>query len=205
MPATDITCDRCDYSGSTGIAFGIFKYQTPLGVIDLPRALGWCNTCESVAPIEMTDRGVKYRSLEASVQALESELADEIQRARTLLSRLFFNHKPENDKIRALRSTLASYRRELLSPSLLEDYFNSTRAPKCLSCGSVDVFEFPDIPDDLDDIYSNERNPKPIGIKHPGCGGEMYAATSEIRLFRRFSERLYSLNGDRIDGAERSE
>src|SRR5690606_41603027 len=63
VPATDITCDSCDYSGSTGVCFGIFKYQTPFGNISIPRTLGWCSLCGSVSPIEDTDQVARFNSL----------------------------------------------------------------------------------------------------------------------------------------------
>ena len=52
VPGVNISCDRCEYSGSTGVVFGLFKYSTPHGRISLPRTLGWCSSCNSLAPIE---------------------------------------------------------------------------------------------------------------------------------------------------------
>lgn len=201
VPATDITCDRCDYSGSTGVCFGIFKYQTPFGSISLPRTLGWCNSCESVAPIEDTDQAARFKSLKDDVADLESSLAEEIEKAKRskpFLRRLFSNHQPDNEAIRTIRVSLDNLSQELVSPSALASYLISMGDAHCLSCGSSDVFRFPGLPAGLDDFYSEQRVPKAIGIQHPGCGGEMYAATSEVRINRRFSERLYTLYGERI-------
>lgn len=201
VPATDITCDRCDYWGSTGVCFGIFRYQTPFGNISVPRALGWCNSCESVTPIEDTDQTVRFKWLKSDVEDLESSLAEEIEqakRSRPFLRRLFSNQQPDNDAIRTIRVSLANLRQELVSPSALTTYFISMGGAHCLSCGSSDVFQFPKMPAGLDDFYSEQRVPKAIGIKHPGCGGEMYASTSEVRINRRFGERLYTLYGESI-------
>lgn len=201
VPATDITCDRCDYTGSTGVAFGIFKYQTPFGKITLPRTLGWCNSCESLAPIEDVDQIIRYKSLKNDLSELESALSEEIDKAKKempLLARLFSKQEPDNEVIREIRVSLVNYSQELARPSALASYLMLGGEAHCLTCGSSDVFRFPKIPSGLDDFYSTERHPRLIGIKHPGCGGEMYAATSTVRLNRRFSEKTYSLYGKRI-------
>ena len=201
VPATYITCDRCDYSGSTGVSFGIFKYQTPFGIISLPRILGWCNSCESVAPVEDADPAVRFNSLKSDVSDLESSLAEEIEKekkSRPLLGRLFSNQQPDNETIRTLRVSLANLNQELIHPTALAPYLISIGDAHCLSCGSSDLFRFPRMPSGLDDFYSEQRTPKAIGIAHPRCGGEMYAATSAVRINRKFSQRLYSLYGERI-------
>jgi hypothetical protein len=201
IPATNITCNICNYSGSTGVVFGIFKYQTPLGNISLPRTLGWCNSCDSVAPIEDTDLVTRRESLTSDIEDAKALLVEEIERAeisRSFLARLFSSQRPDNDTIRKLRVELANFQQELARPSVLADYLTSPEEPTCLSCGSSDVFRFPKMPAGLDDFDSEDRTPKPIGVRHPDCGGEMYAETSDVRINRRFSERLYSLCGERI-------
>ncbi|UZE96827.1 hypothetical protein [Alkalimarinus alittae] len=201
LPATNITCNACHYSGSTGVAFGLFKYQTPCGNITLPRDLGWCNTCKSVAAIEDTDQAARYESLKDDISGLASDLAEEIEKAkrsRPLLRRLFSKQKPDNDEIRLIRASLACLNEELANPSVLASYLRSERGAKCLSCGSSEVFIFPQIPAGIDSFYSEERTPEAIGIKHPGCGGELYATTSELRLNIRLTEKRYSLDGERI-------
>ncbi len=157
VPAIDITCDRCDYSGSTGVNFGIFKYQTPFGRISLPRTLGWCHSCESVSPIEDTDQVVRLKSLKDDVAELESSLAEEIaneKKSRPFFARLFSNDQPDNEAISTLRVSLANLSQELVFPSVLATYFLSIGDSHCLACGSSDVFRFPRMPTGLDDFYS---------------------------------------------------
>lgn len=201
VPAIDITCDQCDYSGSTGVCFGIFKYQTPFGSIALPRTLGWCNSCDSVSPIELTDQAARFTSLRNDISDLEASLVEEIEKAkkaRPFLHRLFSNRQPDNEAIRRIRVSLDNLSQELVYPSALASYLTSMGVAHCLSCGSSDVFRFPEIPADLDDFYSEHRVPVAIGIQHPGCGGEMYAVTSKARINRRFTEKIYTLYGERI-------
>jgi len=201
VPAIDVTCDRCDYSGSTGVCFGIFKYQTPFGSISLPRTLGWCNSCESIAPIENTDQAARFTSLKDDISDLEASLVEEIEKAKKstpFLSRLFSNRQPDNEAIRMIRVSLDNLSQELINPSALASYLMSMGVAHCLSCGSSDVFRFPGTPAGIDDFYSEHRVPKTIGIQHPGCGGEMYAVTSKARINRRFTEKLYSLYGERV-------
>jgi hypothetical protein len=201
VPAIDITCDRCNYSGSTGIIFGIFKYQTPFGNISAPTTLGWCNSCESVSPIENTDQSVRFNSLKDDILNLESSLTEEIykeNRSRPFFARLFSLRHPDTLSFRMMHDTMTFLRQELIKPSVLKMYLTLPGDAHCLSCGSSSVFQFPEMPAGLDDFYSEQRVLQPIGVRHPGCGGEMYAATSMIRINRRFSERIYTLFGERL-------
>lgn len=201
VPSIDIICDRCGYSGSTGIAHGIFKYQTPFGKITVPRTLGWCNSCRSLAPIEDSDQISRYKSLKGDMADLEASLAEEIEkekRSLPILEWLFSSREPDTEVIRELRVRLANYGQELATPSALASYLMSIGDAHCLSCGAPDVFRLPKLPTGLDDFYSEDRTAVATGVEHPGCGGELYAATSRVRLNRRFSEKLYSLNGKRI-------
>jgi len=201
IPGVDIICSHCDYSGSTAVVFGIFKYQTPLGKISVPRTLGWCHSCDSTAPINCADKTVKRESLADDIESLEISLLEELEHAeksRSFVTRLFSSKLRDNNVIRQLRSELNALKCELDQPSILSDYLTSPQKPHCLSCGSTNVFQFPEMPRDLDDFDSNDRTPKPIGVEHPDCGGQMYAQVSDIRINRRFSERLYTLDGERI-------
>lgn len=94
--------------------------------------------------------------------------------------------------------TIANLSQELARPAVLADYLLLKGDAHCLSCGCLDVFPFPQLPVEPDDYYGEDRTPKAIGIKHPGCEGEMYAAISDLRINRKFSERFYTLNAERV-------
>lgn len=123
---------------------------------------------------------------------------EKVKRSRPILRRLFSKQQPDNDVIRSIRVSLAHYSEELANPSVLASYLMASRGGTCLSCGSSEVFSFPNMPSELDSFYSEERTPRVIGIKHPRCGGELHATTSTLRVNRRFTERIYSLDGERI-------
>lgn len=201
VAATNISCDRCGYKGSTGVVWGIFKYQTPLGKISLPRVLGWCEDCQSLAPIEDASVASRHKSLKGDVESLEACLEEEINSAKKnapLLSRIFSRDSPDSEEIRKLRASMENLIAELQIPTVLNSYLMSIRKPRCLTCGSSKVFEFPKMPEGLNRFDDKDRKSVAIGVRHHGCGGEMYATKSEVRLNIRFRERLYSLSGERI-------
>tara|TARA_R110002095_G_scaffold186784_1_gene164051 strand:- start:338 stop:805 length:468 start_codon:yes stop_codon:yes gene_type:complete len=154
-----------------------------------------------MAPINNADLAARRESLADDIESIEASLSEGIEQAeksRSFFARLFSNQHPDNDVIRKLRAERDNLQKELDQPSILSDYFKSPQKPHCLSCGSRDVFQFPKMPRCLHDFDSEDRTPEPIGVEHPGCGGKMYAEMSDIRINRRFSERLYTLDGERI-------
>ena len=201
VPDVDIFCDKCVYSGSTGVVFGIFKYSTPHSNISLPRALGWCSSCSSLAPIEETCRDVRIESLVADLKSINNQIEQEkreIRQKMPFFKRIFSSSQLCSEALGKLQEQGAWISSELSSPSFLAEYLGGTCKPHCLTCGSVEVSKLPKMPDGLNDFYDDYRVKIPIGMKHPGCGGQLLASTSEMRLNRRFTDRVYSLNGKRI-------
>jgi hypothetical protein len=200
VPGVDIFCDRCEYRGSTVVVFGRFNYSTPYGIISLPRTLGWCSTCSSLAPIEDANHEVRIKSLaadRADSGGIEQEKKN-LRRNTPFLKRIFSSRKAYSEALRMLLAKKAWISSELSSPVLLADYLSCSRKPRCLTCGSTEVSEVPEMPGGLNDFYDRDRIKVPIGMDHPGCGGQLLASTSRVRLNIRFEVRVYNLSGERI-------
>ncbi|MCD6535170.1 MAG: hypothetical protein J7L25_13995 [Deltaproteobacteria bacterium] len=201
IPGVDISCDRCDYRGATGVVFGIFKYRTQRGNISLPRDLGWCSSCDSLAPIEETALGTRRKSLEKDLESINNKIEKEkrdLLEKISFFKRIFSSPQLCSETLTELQKQAEWFLSELSSPVLLVDYLCNSREPRCLTCGSDEVYKVPQMPDGLNDFYDDYRVKIPIGMKHPGCGGQLLASTSEVRLNRRFRDRVYDLSGKSI-------
>ncbi len=201
VPGVDISCDRCDYSGSRDVVFGIFEYSTSNGRISLPRTLGWCSSCNSLAPIEETSRDTRRKYLEDDLESINRKIEGEkrdILKKIPFFKRIFSSPQLCSEALEKLQKQAGWISSELSSPILLADYLNNPRKPHCLTCGSDEVCKVPEMPDGLNDFYDDYRVKIPIGMEHPGCGGQLLASTSEMRLNRRFRDRMYDLSGESI-------
>lgn len=201
VPGVDITCDRCKYRGSTVVLFGHFKYSTSFGTISLPRILGWCSSCESLSPIEESNCGVRLESLARDLESTYDQIKEKkksLRKNTAFFKRMLSFSQPHSKEIEELQQKAARISSELYSPAILEDYLNSSRKPCCLTCGSSAVQKAPRMPDELNDFNDSYRTKIPIGMKHPGCGGELLASTSELRLSLRLEDKIYNLAGERI-------
>ena len=198
VPGVDISCNRCDYHGSTIVVFGSFKYSIPHGTIALPRTLGWCSSCNSLAPIEDVSRDVRIKSLAHDLKDIQDQKKALIRKA-PLLKRMFSSQQPDSESILELQEQAAWISSELSDPDVLSEYLGCSRKPRCLNCGSFEVCKFPQLPEGLNNFYDENRIKIPVGMKHPSCGGELLACTSLGRLNMRFKDRLYSLYGESID------
>lgn len=201
VPGVDITCDKCDFDGSTAVVFGIFKYITPYGAISLPRRLGWCSYCKSLAPIEVNSSETKLKSLASDFESLTyniSEKRKQLRKEMPFLKRFFSSEPPASEELDRLEAQRAWMSTELLSPAVLKKYLACSRNPRCLTCGSSDVKPFPALPNGLDEFEQPNRHKVPVGMRHPGCEGNLLAATSRFRAYMQFRDRVYSLDGDRV-------
>jgi len=201
VPGVNISCDRCEYGGSTGVVFGLFKYRTPRGNISLPRDLGWCLSCNSLTSIEETSRDARCKSLEEDLESINREIEEEkrdLLKRVPFFKRIFSSPQLRSETLEKLQGQADWISSEISSPVLLEDYLNNPRKPRCLTCGSDEVRKVPEMPDSLNNFNDDHRVKIPIGMEHPGCGGQLLASTSEVRFHRRFNDRVYDLNGNSI-------
>ena len=184
-----IRCNRCSYENFSNPLWAKFVYETPSGLISIPVALGWCFACEKHAAIEDFMGSAKLSSLHRDLEFTESRL--EMESSKRLSQepsvpwwkRLMKVQEPDPAPVGDIEQALISRKSwlssEVRDPSELRDYFRSGRSAKCLACGGQEVLAVP--------------------MEHPGCGGEFYQPTSNIRgSMARKRLRVYALSGDRL-------
>jgi len=115
-PVTIFTCTRCDFRQGDTHTWGIREYVLADGVrVSVPRRLGWCHSCQSIAAVE---------DLSGDEQREELE---EIQVALVVLRFWKFRER------KWLRRQLADALDTL-------DLLKERKSPaRCLHCGSADI------------------------------------------------------------------
>ena len=182
-------CDRCSYENFSNPLWAKFVYETPSGLISVPVTLGWCFACDMHAAIENFDGSTKIESLQRDLEFTNSQLEMESSKrlnqesSTTWWKKLLKVGQPAQAAIGAVEQDLllrkAWLSSEISEPSQLRDYVISSRPARCLACGE------------------NKLIPHPK--EHPGCGGEFYQPTSNIRgSMARKRLRVYALSGDRL-------
>lgn len=68
--------------------------------------------------------------------------------------------------------------------------------PRCLQCGSTDAFPF-EVTPDFTVYYGKTQGPVALGVKHPGCGGELAVMDDGTRFSYIPTLRLYDSEGNR--------
>jgi hypothetical protein len=202
VPGVEIYCEKCGLMGSTTCVFGPFRYRTSCGEINVPRTQGWCRDCNGLEPVEDLNPEERLANLETelkhAIQGVEWE-RERLRAGRSFLKRLFSSEEPTSDKLQALEERVRRLSEWVSSPEAESRYLNPKRPPRCLSCGSREIEPIPKLPDGLNDFYDEERVGIPIGMRHPGCGGELLAMTSRYRFSVRYEDRIFDLDGGEID------
>ncbi len=148
-----------------------------------------------------TSLDVRRKSLEGDLESINREIEGErkdLLKQVPFFKRIFSSPQLCSEALEKLQERADWISSELSSPSLLEDYLSNPRKPRCLTCGSDEVSKVPQMPEGLNDFYDDYRVKIPIEMKHPGCGGQLLASISEMRLNRSFSDRVYDLGGNKI-------
>mgnify|MGYP001220224994 CR=1 FL=1 len=174
-----IKCSQCSYENFSHPTWAKFAYDTPSGLISIPVSAGWCCACSSHVAIENFSGDAKLESLQVDLDTTNRRI--EIGRSDRLSHvswwQKLLDIKPAATSVELELSSRARWLSgEIQKPSLLIDYLNVNRAPRCLVCGSQEVIKEP--------------------AQHPGCGGEFYASKTNMRgSMARKKLRVYSLAG----------
>ena len=199
VQSIDITCSQCQFNGSTGISNGRYKYETPDGLVDCNRGLGWCSDCKGLAPIEVfpTEAGVEMRKTRLKNEMKNLAKAEQADAAAQSGWKKALGFSPRAAmETRILRENCSFMSREIEEQERqIKKTEGGRRVPRCLRCGSKSVFVMPRMPAGLDRERADSQQPIAIGLSHPGCGGELLASYSPIRLNMRFKTRIYSQEG----------
>ncbi len=179
MPSINLTCEKCNFHGSTVATWGRFSYLYNETEIPVDRELGWCFGCNKLRPIECFCPDETLKVLEENTLELE-KLQSKI--LWLVIRKIFYSDE--------------AYYKEKIKTSALALYIASKRSGTevCLECGGSEVSYF-------DGDYQLEyggmlyKGEKRTGFLHPDCGGEFIATPSPIRLNIRFKTRYYNING----------
>lgn len=199
MSVADIflRCERCDLAGFvTGaplnVAYIIDGLEVPMHVV-----LGYCPDCDSLGRImECFNRN-------------DSPVDEELQAARATYqadaSKLWYRwfSKSHIQKLEEHIRELEVQQKALeMRQKLMTERKGSER---CIRCGSPNVSSFAGmyfLPfDEKEGFFTGEQRTDFI---HPGCGGEVIAKGSEMRVMYRVQTFRFHANGDRIQDDEES-
>jgi hypothetical protein len=150
--------------------------------------VGWCFECEKVRPLEVITPLSELEPPVPEIAAPEPvgprSISDGI---RSWWSGLF--------KDPTIQQHQDKLEQERVKAELLYRVAQLGRKPVCLTCGSENIhfFEKPDF---------ETRGPRydiSLGLRHPGCGGELRQRDSGgMRMAPVEPKFLYDLNGQRI-------
>lgn len=186
--ATVITCSKCSFLSSDGVTNGRFKYKTNDGLINLIRKLAWCNVCQTLVPVEVIPNDCEVNKLKEELLQRNQDIEKEKSRLKeqqSIIAKILF--KPDSFMLQELSITKDMLQDSINEMKNLKQYVDTNRKPRCLECGSHEILYLPSL--------SYEEVPIPIGMKHPGCGGEFLAAVSPIRFSIKYKERVYTTDG----------
>lgn len=211
MPFLSFSCSRCEYSASD-LFFGLYSYEGPSGPISLGWALGWCNECAKIAPFEIMPSAQKIDELKSKINELQLKIAKEKQRVAQCRDQLMQNRlwikkllkisvKPPPSEIFELNWKCQSHSRKIKDEQQRLKLLASRKsAPRCLKCGATDCFllpKLPSLPQPKYPLFSTEApsQAEEIGMKHPGCGGDLLVEWADVWVNMKSNHRIYDIEG----------
>jgi ferredoxin len=186
VPSYTFKCSECDFSASGDLLIGPTVYDDGHNQFTCNYEAAWCNTCESITPLEV---------LKLNKHQLES--------AQLALDELSLNaHSPWSNFLNVIfKSKRKMLFREINEISDLLKYMELAKKrkgdEKCLKCGSHDATPFMGNKElagmrTIDFTYSGKS---PTGFIHPNCGGEIAAVGDDIRFSFAPSTNIYNMDG----------
>ncbi|MCF2949433.1 hypothetical protein L0668_15035 [Paraglaciecola aquimarina] len=179
MPSIDLNCVKCDGIWNESITWGPHLYVHEGLKVSINRELVWCKSCDSFTPVELFEQNDVLSQFNEIRQELDRLLAYPILQVIS----------------KSRRYRIKDYQNQL-SELALKLYIYSKRlgSEKCLSCESTDLIEFKN-DYSLDYQSGLYRGMKKTGFSHPNCGGEIIAIPNPIRFNRRYTPKLYDIEG----------
>ena len=198
VESINIFCTDCEFTGWSGVSDGIFMYELPDGNIPIRRRLAWCHACKKIIPSEElpTDDLLRQAKIELEILRKQIDLEGSlINQSRSFLSALL--SKPRSEALDALKLREIAVKSDLDEIMKSRKFIDFSRKPRCLACGSQEIIYLPRFPTEMQSALNAPAAPVLLVMKHPNCGGEFKAVFNGISFNRRFSERLYSVDGIR--------
>lgn len=185
MPVMMYYCTHCDFEQGDVGTWGNREYILGNGVrIPVNSRVGWCDTCNGIAPIEdlsMHRRIQEYRKAQQSLQ-------QEISRASSL-ERIIGLSKSEKSLRRIYEDSMDD------AIDALEILVTRKSPPRCLSCLGIQVHT-PEVIESGNDGAADR-----LVFRHPGCDGELLLKLDEsgMRIALRPRIDRYTPEGEIID------
>lgn len=195
VPVNSYTCLDCGLKVfQPGLALR-FTYQTDNVSVPINYSVGWCHACNGFAPVEVFDSPDALLALEEQLAELRHEQAAEL--AKIEQSRRWWQRRGRRtstlNKCEWQLGQMGSQALELRQRlSLLAGRHSP---PRCLQCGSTDAFPFLT---PLRFNYASGIGLAPLGIEHPGCGGDLAVMDDGTRMIYERQDRLHDAEGNRI-------
>jgi hypothetical protein len=198
MPFLAISCTSCEFKGSSMAVWGRFSYDDSAEPIPLKRQIAWCTACRDLVPLEVLPTEAAIRDLESEI-ANKTRIIDDFmtkaEQQKTWLQKLLGSSVKMATEIQDIDFQRSYREDDLKAERARENFLVGRRSnPKCLLCGSEDCFALPA----KISPRGTDRAPGPpthIGMKHPGCGGELMVEHSGIRISKRLNHRIYDREG----------
>ena len=205
MPFLVFTCTDCDYQGSSTVGWGEFAYEGGGRRVPVQHVLAWCTSCNDIAPVEELPDGKRIERLASEIVSKEQELGRmmrmNVQKERSLLGRLLRLPQRPPREMDELECRIFLLQEELQHErDRLELLAGRRCGPRCLICGSLDHVPLPEIrlEDACEDAPESPRPAVPVGVRHPGCSGNLLVALPPVRISIAEEQRLYDSSGKRI-------
>lgn len=184
------------------VMWGRYSYSWDGQEVPLKRDLGWCSGCSAISVIELFPDPKGVEEEKRRLTRLNGELAEErttLDRRRSWLSKLIGLKPKPSRKVRSLEGQIQNLQSTIEADTRRAEIWAARSSPpRCLRCGSMDITSLPPRPD-----IPEGQTGIGFGFPHPGCGGEILASHSGIRIAAGLTHRLYDAEGRFLE--ERSE
>ena len=196
MPVNTYTCLACGLKAMEP-GFGLrFAYLVDGVSVPLKHSVGWCHACDGFASVEVFDSPEELFTLDGKLEVLRKERDAELTRIEQ--SRRWWQRRGQRTSALVdLDWQIERMERQAMVIQQRLSFLAGRRSPpRCLQCGSTDAFPFAVIPD-FTVYYGKTQGPVTLGVKHPGCGGELAVMDDGTRFSYTPTLRLYDSEGNR--------
>ena len=206
MPATtpyvEVTCERCDFHGSSLVLRGDPVYIHDGRHIPLWRSPGWCPDCADIRAVESPPGVDDLEDMRAQVRLIEDRIGTERNRARARQSapRRWLRLPPRSTHLDELRRTRDAALESLQAAEWVHYLFGKRRSPpRCLECGSrsATVFERTLQPSRPGPVGAGTE-PEPLELHHPGCGGRFLVRLAKTHDAADPRQARFDIEGNRL-------
>ena len=197
VPVNSYTCLACGLKALEP-GFGLrFAYQVNGVSVPIKHSTGWCHACEGFVQVEIFDSPEALLTLEGKLDTLRKERAAELIQIEQ--SRRWWQRRGQRTSalIDLDWQIERMEKQAMVIQQRLSFLAGRQSPPRCLQCGSTDAFPF-EVTPDFTVYHGKTQGPVTLGVKHPGCGGELAVMDDGKRFSYTPTLRLYDSEGNWI-------